>query len=158
LARDPPRPDLPMNDFLHKLPEFVGNHPWLSLLFVIILGGLVFNEVTRLLRKYRELTPAMLTQLINRENALVIDLSSYADFEKAHIPGARHVAMSQFDPENKDLAKVRDLPVVVLCKDGRTSAKAAQRLVKAGFQKVSTLGGGMLSWQQAQLPVVKGKA
>lgn len=146
-----------MSEFFHRLPEFVGNHVWLCLLFILLLIGLIVNEVMRLSRKYRELTPAALTHLINREDALVVDLSSAADFQKAHIPGARHVAMSQFDPENKDLAKVKDLPVVVVCKDGRTSAKAAQRLVKAGFEKVSTLHGGMLSWKHADLPVAKGR-
>ena len=79
------------------------------------------------------------------------------DFEKGHIPGARHVALSQFDPENKELAKVRDLPVAVYCKAGTTSAQAATRLVKAGFKHVFWLGGGLAAWQQADLPVVKGK-
>jgi rhodanese-related sulfurtransferase len=65
--------------------------------------------------------------------------------------------MSQFDPEKKDLANARDLPVVVMDKDGRGNApKAAQRLVKAGFSKVHILGGGVLAWQAAQLPLAKG--
>jgi len=145
-----------MNDFLHKLPTFVGNHLALSALFVILLLALVAMELTRLLRKYQELTPAGLTLLINRENPLLVDLSARADFEKMHVPGARHVLPSQFDPEHKDLAKAKELPVVVMDKDGRASDKAAQRLVKAGFAKVYTLGGGVLAWQQAQLPVAKG--
>jgi rhodanese-related sulfurtransferase len=145
-----------MNDFLHKLPTFVGNHLALSALFVIILLALVAMEFGRLLRKYKELTPAGLTLLINRESPLLVDLSARADFEKMHVPGARHVLMSQFDPEHKDLAKAKDLPVVVMDKDGRGSDKAAQRLVKAGFSKVYTLGGGVLAWQQAQLPLAKG--
>jgi rhodanese-related sulfurtransferase len=65
--------------------------------------------------------------------------------------------MSQFDPENKDLAKAKSLPVVVICRSGQTAQGAAQRLVKAGFEKVYYLGGGMGAWTQAQLPVVKGK-
>ncbi len=146
-----------MSEFFHRLPEFVGNHIWLSLLFVILLVAIIVGEIMRMGRKFRELSPADLTLLINREDALVVDLSAYADYEKAHIPGAKHVAMSQFDPENKDLAKVRDLPVVLVSKDGRTSTKAAQRLVKAGFQKVSTLHGGMLSWKQADMPMAKGR-
>lgn len=146
-----------MSDFLHQLPQFLTHHPWLSILFVLLLLGLIIGEIMRLSVKYRVLTPALLTQVINRDDALVIDLSSYADFEKAHIPGARHVAMSQFDPEHKDMVKVRELPVVVVCKDGRTSPKAAQRMVKAGFHKVHMLGGGMLAWKQADLPVAKGK-
>lgn len=145
-----------MNDFLHKLPTFVGNHLALSALFVIILLALVVMELGRLLRKYKELTPGGLTLLINRESPLLVDLSARADFEKMHVPGARHVLPSQFDPEHKDLAKAKDLPVVVMDKDGRGSDKAAQRLVKAGFTKVYTLGGGVLAWQQAQLPLAKG--
>jgi rhodanese-related sulfurtransferase len=147
-----------MNEVLQKMPAFLGNHAMLALLFVVLLVAIVVGEIMRLMRKYTELTPAGLTQLINRENALVIDLSSIADYEKAHIPGSKHVAMSQFDPEtNKDLSKAKELPVVAVCKDGRHSEKAAQRLVKAGFQKVYTLGGGVYAWQQAQLPVAKGK-
>ncbi|OOG53735.1 rhodanese-like domain-containing protein [Rhodanobacter sp. C03] len=146
-----------MNDILHKLPEFIGNHAALATLFAILLLALIATQIAELFSKTKELTPAGLTLLINRETPLLIDLSSIADFEKMHVPGARHVVMSQFDPENKDLAKAKELPVVVMDKDGRgNSVKAAQRLVKAGFVKVHTLGGGVLAWHAAQLPVAKG--
>ncbi len=145
-----------MNDFLHKLPTFLGNHLALSALFVVLLVAILAMELARLFRKYQELTPAGLTLLINRESPLLVDISPRDNFEKAHIPGARHVAMSQFDPENKSLASARELPVVVICRSGQTAQRAAQRLVKAGFSKVYTLGGGMLAWQQAQMPVAKG--
>ena len=146
-----------MNDFMQKLPQFVSHHAALSALFVIILLGLVVIQAMELFSKTGKLTPAGLTMLINRESPLLIDVSARADYEKMHIPGARHVAMSQFDPESKDLAKAKDLPVVVMDKDGRgNSLKAAQRLVKAGFGKVHLLAGGVLAWQQAQLPLAKG--
>jgi rhodanese-related sulfurtransferase len=66
--------------------------------------------------------------------------------------------MSQFDPESKDLAKVRDLPVAVVCKTGQTSAEACKRLAKAGFTKVHWLDGGLGAWRTADLPLVKGKS
>ncbi|MGN6738675.1 rhodanese-like domain-containing protein [Dyella sp.] len=146
-----------MNDFLHKLPTFVGNHLALSALFVILLVAVIVTQLMTLLRKYKELTPASLTLLMNRENPLLVDISPRDSYEKGHIPGAKHVLMSQFDPESKDLAKAKDLPVVVICRAGQTAQGAAQRLVKAGFQKVYFLGGGMGAWTQAQLPVAKGK-
>jgi rhodanese-related sulfurtransferase len=146
-----------MNDFLHKLPTFVGNHLALSALFVILLVAVIVTQLMTLLRKYKELTPASLTLLMNRENPLLVDISPRDSYEKGHIPGAKHVLMSQFDPENKDLAKAKSLPVVVICRSGQTAQGAAQRLVKAGFEKVYYLGGGMGAWTQAQLPVVKGK-
>jgi rhodanese-related sulfurtransferase len=145
-----------MNDFLHKLPEFIGHHVALSALFVILLVALIATQVASLFSKITELSPAGLTGLINRDSPLLIDISPRESFEKAHVPGARHVAMSQFDPENKSLAKAKDLPVVLICRSGQTTGKAAQRLVKAGFTHVYTLAGGMAAWQQAQLPVAKG--
>jgi rhodanese-related sulfurtransferase len=47
--------------------------------------------------------------------------------------------------------------VVLIDKDGRGVGKAANRLIKAGFQKVFVLDGGTYAWQTAQLPVAKGK-
>jgi rhodanese-related sulfurtransferase len=146
-----------MNDFLQKLPQFLGHHLELSLPFAGLIVALIVVQIMLMMRKFTELTPAGLTQLINRDTPLLIDLSASADFEKMHVPGAKHVAMSQFDPENKDLVKARELPVVVMDKDGRSTDGAAQRLVKAGFTRVYTLGGGVLAWQQAQLPVEKGR-
>jgi rhodanese-related sulfurtransferase len=145
-----------MSEILHRLPEFATHHSMLAMLFVTLLLAIAGNEIARLFRGFHELTPGAFTLLINRENPLLVDLSSAADFDKGHIAGARHVAMSQFDPENKELAKVKELPVALVCKTGATSAQAAARLVKAGFAKVSVLGGGMGAWREAALPTAKG--
>jgi rhodanese-related sulfurtransferase len=147
-----------MSEFLHRLPEFLGNHLYLTLGFVGVLVALVVSEAQRFTRGYTALTPAGLTQLINRDNALLIDVSPQQDFEKGHIPGAKPVAMSQFDPEHKDLAKARELPVALVCKTGQTSAQAAQRLKKAGFAKVFWLEGGLTAWREAQMPLAKGRS
>ncbi|MBN8481696.1 MAG: rhodanese-like domain-containing protein [Xanthomonadales bacterium] len=147
-----------MSDFFNRLPDFIGNHPFLSFGFVGVAIALVVNEVARLTRGYTALTPAGLTQLVNRDNALLFDVSSIQDYEKGHIPGARHVALSQFDPESKELAKVRELPVAVVCRSGQTSGVAAKRLVKAGFTQVYALDGGVRAWTEAQLPLAKGRA
>lgn len=147
-----------MSEFLHRLPEFIGNHPWLSFGFIGVSAALLATEFGRLTRGYKTLTPAGLTQLINRGNPLLIDVSSIQDFEQGHIAGAKHVLMSQFDPENKLLAKARELPVAVCCKNGQISAGAAKRLKKAGFSEVYQLDGGLRAWAEAQLPLVKGRA
>lgn len=147
-----------MSEFLHRLPEFIGNHPYLSFGFIGVLAAMIASEIGQLTRGYKALTPAALTQLINRDNALLIDVSSIQDYEKGHVPGARHVAMSQFDPESKDLAKARTLPVAIYCRTGQTAGEAAKRLKKAGFTDVYTLDGGLRTWTEAQLPLVKGRS
>ncbi|KFN44193.1 rhodanese-like domain-containing protein [Arenimonas oryziterrae] len=143
---------------LASLLAFAGEHSFLSLAFVGLTLAILYTEIARLFQGYKSVNPAELTALINRDNALLVDVSALADFEKGHIANAKNVAMSQFDPESKLLANVKDLPVAVTCRTGMTSADAAKRLVKAGFQKVYWLDGGVAAWQQADLPLVKGKA
>jgi rhodanese-related sulfurtransferase len=130
-------------------------------LMVLVLAGLtvaiIYNEVTRLFSGIKPVNPAGLTALINRQDALLVDVSPTADFEKGHIAGAKNVQLSQFDADNKVLAKVRELPVVVACRSGAASATAAKKLVKAGFKQVYWLDGGVAAWQQASLPLVKGR-
>ena len=145
-----------MSNFLSKLPIFLANHWILSTLLTLLLIALVVVQTLLLKRKFKAISPAELTLLINRESPLLIDLSSRADYEKSHLPGSRHVMPSQFDPEHKDLAKAKELPVVLIDKDGRGLDSAAQRLIKAGFSRVYLLGGGVAGWRQAQLPLAKG--
>lgn len=143
--------------FLERLPEFISNHFILTSAFLLVLFLLISHEVQHFSRKYKAIQPAELTRLVNRENALLVDVSTASEFEAGHIAGAKHVAMAQFDPEHKDLAKVRELPVIVVCKSGQSSAQACERLTKAGFGKVYWLDGGLSAWASADLPLMKGK-
>jgi len=140
-----------------QLQAFASSSPMLSLALVGLTVALIATEIGRLFRGYKSLRPAELTTLINRDNALVVDLSANGDFEKGHIAGSRNVTPSQFDPENKMLSAVKSLPVVVVCRNGQASGTAAKRLKKAGFEQVYSLDGGVAAWQQADLPLVKGR-
>jgi len=144
--------------FLERLPEFLGNHPLLALLFVAVVVALLVNELSRFTRGYKAVSPAQLTQLINRQDALVLDVSAQADFEKGHIVGARHLPASQVDPAHKLLAKARSAPLVLVDRGGVQSAQAAKKLAKAGFDNIHWLDGGLAAWQQADLPLARGKA
>ena len=140
-----------------ELQAFLGRNPLLSLALLGLTLAIVYNEVARLFRGFKGLRPAELTVLMNRENALVVDLRPTADFEKGHIPGSKNVQMSQFDPEHKKLAGARALPVVVVCRTGQSAAQAAKRLRKAGFERVHVLEDGIDAWQRADLPLAKGR-
>ncbi|QOY62835.1 rhodanese-like domain-containing protein [Lysobacter sp. H21R4] len=142
---------------LEELLAFAQRHPLLSLALVGITVALVFTEIAQLFRGYAGLRPAELVALMNRDNALVIDLSPSSDFEKGHIAGSKSVQPSQFDPESKQLAAAKALPVIVVCRTGMTAGASAKRLKKAGFEKVYVLEGGIQAWRQADLPLVKGR-
>lgn len=139
------------------LIAFAAKNSLLVLIFVVLSVALVYTEIARLLVGYKRVSPAQLTELINRESALLVDVSAVAEFEKGHIFGAKHVAMSQLDPENKLLAKTKALPVALVCRTGQSSSEAAKRLHKAGFQRVYWLNDGLNAWIQAGLPLSKGR-
>ena len=141
-----------------RLIAFAGDNQMLVMIFVGLTLAIVYNEFSRLTSGFKAVDPAGLTALVNRQNALLVDVSAAADFEKGHIAGAKNVQMSQFDADNKVLAKVRELPVAVVCRTGTVSSDAARKLAKAGFKQVHWLDGGVAAWQQASLPLVKGKA
>lgn len=143
---------------MESLLEFARENLMLSLALAGITLALVVTEVMRLFRGFKGVSPAQLTELINRENALVVDLRGLGDFEKGHIIGSRHMLPSQVDPEGKLLAKAKETPVVLVCAVGVTASATAQKLVKAGFKKVSVLDGGIGAWTGASLPLAKGKA
>ncbi|HZF97627.1 MAG TPA: rhodanese-like domain-containing protein [Pseudoxanthomonas sp.] len=140
-----------------QLQAFASSSPMLSLALVGLTAAIIATEIARLFRGYKSLRPAELIPLINRDNALVIDLSASGDFEKGYIAGSRNLTPSQFDPENKLLSPAKALPVVVVCRNGQASSDAAKRLKKAGFERVYLLEGGIAGWQQADLPLVKGR-
>lgn len=140
-----------------ELTDFLSRHLLLSLALVGITVALIGNEIAGLLSGIRRIGPAQLVALINRDDALVVDLRAINDFDKGHIAGAKNVQMSQFDPESKNLAPAKALPVVLVCNVGQTATTAAKRLRKAGFANVSVLEGGIRAWQMADLPLVKGR-
>jgi rhodanese-related sulfurtransferase len=140
-----------------RLLAFAGENQAFVMIFVGLTLAIVYTEFSRLTSGFKAVDPAGLTALVNRQDALVVDVSATADFEKGHIAGAKNVQMSQFDADNKVLAKVREMPVAVVCRTGNTSAEAARKLAKAGFKQVHWLDGGIAAWQQADLPLVKGR-
>jgi rhodanese-related sulfurtransferase len=95
------------------------------------------------------------TQLINRQDALVVDVREQAEYAQSHILNARLLPLSQLEARLGDIEKFKDKPVIVYCASGNRSSSAAAVLRKSGFSNVSNLSGGFAAWQQAGLPVQK---
>ncbi|ARZ72771.1 MULTISPECIES: rhodanese-like domain-containing protein [unclassified Stenotrophomonas] len=140
-----------------ELLAFAGRNPMLSAALVGLTVAIIVTEIRRLFRGFKGIKPAELTQLINAGGTVVVDLSASGDFEKGHIAGSRNAQASAFGPENKLVANARQSPVVLVCRSGNASETAAKALKKAGFEKVYVLDGGIPAWQQAELPLVKGR-
>ena len=101
------------------------------------------------------LTTVEATNLINREDAQVIDVREQPEWAKGRIAGSRHIPVGQLDQRIGDLEKFKERPLIVVCASGMRSASACSTLRKAGFEKVFALDGGIGAWEQAGLPLTK---
>ena len=95
------------------------------------------------------------TQLINRSDALVIDLRSAEDYAKGHILGAKNIPLAELERRKGELDKHKAKPVIMHCGDGNRAGGGVALLRKGGFANVVNLSGGYAAWQQAGLPVEK---
>ena len=141
---------------ISQLSEFITNHPWLILAAVALTAMLIGGELKRRLSGVRDVAPGEATRLLNHENAIMIDMRSDRDFRDGHIVNAVHAPADNSDMSAR-LEKYRDRPLIVYCRSGQRSMPVCSKLRKQGFEKVYNLKGGVLGWQQADLPVSKGK-
>lgn len=93
------------------------------------------------------------TLLINKEDALVLDVREPAEAAAGRIVHSRNVPLSQLASRIGELEKYKDRPIIVSCASGNRSMSAAGTLRKNGFSKVYSLAGGIGAWQQAGLPL-----
>lgn len=105
-------------------------------------------------------SPAEAVTLINRTNAIVLDVRDDAEFASGHIADAIHIPVADLANRVGELKKYKTKAVLVNCQRGARSAKACEILRIAEFTQVHNLQGGLDAWQQAKLPLVKtpGKA
>jgi rhodanese-related sulfurtransferase len=93
------------------------------------------------------------TQLMNRQNAVVIDVREAAAYAAGHILGAKNLPLAELDQRAGDFDKFKSRPVIVACDTGSTSTRAASQLKARGFTQAVSLAGGFRAWTQANLPV-----
>jgi rhodanese-related sulfurtransferase len=101
------------------------------------------------------LTPTEAVLLMNRSNAVVVDVREATEYAQGHIADAKHIPLAQLGERLKELTRYKEKPVLLHCQGGVRSAKACDLLAKHGFTKLYNLQGGINAWQQAKLPVVK---
>jgi rhodanese-related sulfurtransferase len=95
------------------------------------------------------------TQLMNRQDALVLDVRDVVAYAGGHIIGARNLPLAQLESRDGELDKLKKKPVIVTCDSGTTSSRAIKVLKARGFENVVGLAGGYRAWLQASLPVEK---
>ena len=135
--------------------EFVQSNIWLILLAVVSGFMLIMPNLGATLRGIKEVGVVEATQLINHRDAVVVDVREDKEWANGHIPNAKHIPLGQLSSRFKELEKFKGKPVVIGCRSGHRSASACSVLKKNGFNEVYNLKGGIIAWEQANMPVEK---
>lgn len=134
-------------------PSFLADN-WYWIVAAAASGGTLLWQQVQAGASAGGLSPALAVQAMNREKAVVIDVSEAAEFAAGHIPGARHVPLADL-ATSKALPSNKKLPLVVVCARGQRAAKAAAQLRQMGHEQAQVLSGGFQAWREANLPVEK---
>jgi rhodanese-related sulfurtransferase len=142
---------------MNRFFEYTINHPYLVAAAAILAVLAAVIEMRHRARGASSIGTADAVRLQN-SGALLVDVRDGKDYEAGHIIEARHIPAAEIASRADSLKKFKEKPVIVYCDAGFTSAGAARQLRASGFNKVVTLNGGLNSWRQENLPLVKGAA
>lgn len=101
-------------------------------------------------------SPADATQLINREDAHIVDVREADEYAGGHLPDAKNIPVAKLADRISELEKFKDKPIIICCATGMRSNKACAELKKQGFEKLHNLAGGVDAWVGAGYPIKKG--
>ncbi|HEY7641180.1 MAG TPA: rhodanese-like domain-containing protein [Steroidobacteraceae bacterium] len=140
---------------MNRFFEYVVHHPFLVAAAAILAVIAVVFELRHRARASNAVPPADAVRLANA-GALLLDVRDAQEYEAGHIIEARSLPAAELGAKAETLKKYKEKPVIVYCETGAASGAAARTLRDAGFNKVVTLRGGLQSWRQDNLPLVKG--
>jgi rhodanese-related sulfurtransferase len=136
---------------MDQLVQFILTN-WVLVLALIVILAL-------LARSYaggaRALGVMEAVKLINHNNAVVVDVRTDSEFQGGHILNSIHIPLGMFESKMNDLDPYKERPIIMSCQSGNRSGRALALLKKRGFTDVYNLSGGILAWQNANLPLSK---
>jgi rhodanese-related sulfurtransferase len=139
---------------MHDIIAFMQQHWLLSLALIVILFLLIMLEFVKIKRSGNQVNPQQAVNMINHQNACVVDVRSTESFANGHIVGSVSLPFKEFEEKYKKIEKFKSQPVIVVCARGVSAQTCVTSLQKKGFNAF-LLSGGITAWQQAEMPLVK---
>ncbi|HEA53803.1 hypothetical protein LCGC14_1367180 [marine sediment metagenome] len=137
---------------MDRMFEFVVNHYILASLFVAFLVAILILESRR---GGAKISAQGAVNLINRDEAIVVDIRDRKEFTEGRITGSINIPLSNLKGRAAELKKHKDKQIIVADKMGQHSAMAVKQLNAEGYANVVRLNGGVADWKASNLPLVK---
>lgn len=137
---------------MDQLIEFAINNWILFLTLFAAMGLLAFTEGQK---GGKSVSIHDATRMINKDDAVVLDIRSKNDFKTGHILSSINIPAADIDKRIDELNPHKDKPIIVVCNLGQTSGAVTKKLHAADFTNVVKMKGGITEWRGQNLPIVK---
>lgn len=140
---------------MNEIIIFLTAHWVLSLSFLTILFSIIYLEVNAGSRKTQKISPPQAVQMINKENAKIIDVRDKQAYQAGHLPDATHIPLKDLlEISDKKLELYKNHPIILVCATDHLAGAPTAQLLKKGYSAYS-LQGGINAWREHHLPIIK---
>lgn len=109
----------------------------ITMQFVLVLGAIA--------QSYQSMNNDDIAKILSKKNVQVVDVRTSQEYNSGHLPNAINIDVNQPDFETRIMILKKKRPVVVYCRSGRRSKKAAQVMAARGYQ-VYEMDKGYINW------------
>lgn len=129
---------------------------WMLISVAFISGAMLLWPAVNQGGRAGTVPPNVAVQLMNREKAIVVDVSETDEFAAGHIVNAKNVPLGQLEQRLTEAVKNKTVPLILVDGTGARSNRALGTAKKLGYDKAQVLAGGLKAWKDANLPLEKG--
>lgn len=140
---------------MDQLITFASHNTILVVAIVLVSLMLIHSLIGEKLRGYSSISPSESTQMINHDDALIIDVRESNEYSEGHIINSLHIPLANIKTRLGEIEKHKTRKLILACRSGSRSSSACATLRKDGFEHVYNLSGGVTAWESAGLPLVK---
>lgn len=117
----------------------------------LIIGGLGFIKdstaynVSENDLQVHKITAKVAKTMMDTEKVRVLDVRTPEEFAEGHIEGAENLPLQEIVNNNFAILDDKNEVILIYCRSGSRSAKAARLLAKANYQNINDFG-GIIDW------------
>ena len=127
---------------------------WMLIAVAFVSGGmLVWPMIAR--GGGSGLTPNGAVLLINREKAIVVDVSETEEFATGHVLNSKNIPVNQLEQRLPEMVKNKTVPLILVDPTGARANRALGVAKSLGYDKAQAMAGGLNAWKEANLPLEK---
>lgn len=140
---------------MDQMLEFISNNLLLNVALVVIVLLIIKMEFDRFASGIAQVNPFEAIRQLNDDDALMVDVRESKEYTEGHLKDAVHIPLGDLKSRIDELSKYKNKSIITYCRSGSRSNSACKTLKKAGFESVSNLQGGIMAWQNQNMPVSK---